>query len=44
MEKTIHFRLEELRKARHITQQTIAEHCGVSFQTVSKWEKGVSHS
>ena len=25
MEKTIHFRLEELRKARHITQQTIAK-------------------
>ncbi len=42
MENAIHFRLEELRKAKHITQQTLAEYCGVSFQTVSKWEKGIN--
>jgi len=37
-------RLKELRAKRALTQDAVAEHLGVSSQTVSKWERGVSHS
>lgn len=36
--RKIHLRIAELRKARNVTQQEIADAIGVSFQTISKWE------
>ena len=33
-----------LRKGRRLTQNDLGERLGVSFQAVSKWERGVSHS
>lgn len=43
MDKTvINFRLSELRKAKHITQGELAEIVGTSFQTISKWENGIT--
>lgn len=32
------------RKKKGLSQETVAEKLGVSRQTVSKWETGVSHS
>ena len=37
-------RIRELRRERNITQEKLAELLGVSFQSVSRWESGVSHS
>ena len=37
-------KLKELRISRNMTQEAVAEHLGVSSQTVSKWERGVSLS
>jgi len=34
-------KLKELRVARNMTQDAVAEHLGVSSQTVSKWERGL---
>ena len=34
-------KLKELRIARNMTQEAVAEHLGVSSQTVSKWERGL---
>lgn len=35
-------KLKELRIKRALTQDTVAEHLGVSSQTVSKWERGLT--
>ena len=37
-------KIKSLRAARRISQEALAEAMGVSFQAVSKWETGVSHS
>ena len=34
-------KIKELRSARNMTQETVAEYLGVSSQTVSKWERGL---
>lgn len=36
--------IAERRRGMGLTQQQAAEKLGVSFQSVSKWECGVSHS
>ena len=36
-------KLREMRQERSLTQEAVAELLGVSAQTVSKWERGVSH-
>ena len=36
--------IRRLRRERELTQETLAEFLGVTFQSVSKWERGVSHS
>ena len=33
-----------LRNTKNMTQTELGERIGVSFQAVSKWERGVSHS
>lgn len=38
----ISLRIADLRKKNHVTQQQLADNIGVSFQTVSKWETGIS--
>ena len=35
-------KIRALRKQRKISQEVLAKHLGVSFQAVSKWEKGDS--
>lgn len=39
---TINLRLAELRRAKHVTQNELAEAIGTSFQTISKWENGIT--
>ena len=38
----MNFRLAELRKRHEITQQELGEVLSVSYQTISKWENGIS--
>lgn len=42
---TIYFgeNLKRLRKDKDLTQETLAEFLGVSFQTISKWERGETY-
>lgn len=42
MSRTIQLKLAWLRKRQGITQQELANHIGFSFQTISKWENGVT--
>ena len=36
--------IKELRKAQDVTQEKLAYYLNISYQAVSKWENGVSHS
>lgn len=36
--------LKRLRHERDLTQEEVAAHLGISFQSISKWERGVSQS
>lgn len=38
---TMNFKLAELRKKNHLTQQELADVLNVSYQTISKWENSV---
>ncbi len=42
---TIYFgeNIKRLRKEKNLTQETLAEFLGVSFQSISKWERGESY-
>ncbi len=40
--RRINLRIAQLRKERNLTQQDVADAVGVSFQTISKWEKETS--
>lgn len=42
MKKPIQLLIKELRKKRGLTQKKLAERLQVSFQTVSKWENGIT--
>ena len=43
-EKRVGEQIAALRKAKGLTQNQLGERLSVSFQAVSKWERGVSHS
>ena len=36
--------IREARIAKNMTQMNLADEMGVSYQAVSNWERGVSHS
>ena len=42
--KKIGLYLLEKRKLNMLTQKQLADQLSISFQAVSRWEKGVSHS
>ena len=42
MNVTMGNKIRELRKNRGLSQKELANHLGVSFQTVSKWENGIA--
>lgn len=44
MELMIAEKIKKYRKSRDITQESLAQAIGVSSQSVSKWECGVSHT
>lgn len=44
MEMNLGGKIRQLRKQKNISQEVLAQVMGVSFQAVSKWETGVSHS
>ena len=39
MELYIGQNLKNFRKARNLTQEEVAKHLGISFQSISKWER-----
>lgn len=40
MELKIGARIRSLRRAKNLTQEEVASHLGISFQAISKWERG----
>jgi tellurite methyltransferase len=42
MKPTIHETIRTLRKQKHLSQQELAQRLGVSYQAVSKWERGLN--
>ncbi|MBQ7319747.1 MAG: helix-turn-helix domain-containing protein [Clostridia bacterium] len=43
MELYISENIRKNRRESNLSQEVFAERMGVSFQTISKWERGVSH-
>ncbi|MCL2212631.1 MAG: helix-turn-helix domain-containing protein [Oscillospiraceae bacterium] len=43
MNITLNESIKRLRKARGVTQEVLADYLGVSFQSVSKWERGEAY-
>ena len=41
---TIGEKIRDLRKKNNITQETLAAYLNISYQSVSKWENGVSQT
>ena len=44
MELSIGTKLRTLRRGRDLTQEEVAAHLGISFQAISKWERGDSQT
>ena len=44
MEIKLGEKIRELRRQKNVSQEVLAQAMGVTFQAVSKWETGVSHS
>jgi len=44
MNLTIGEKIKKLRRERDLTQEEVAAHLGISFQAISKWERGVSQT
>lgn len=44
MEIHLDEKLKALRKTKNVSQEKLAQYLNISFQAVSKWETGVSHS
>ena len=42
MNTSLAYKLRELRKAKNVSQEKLAEYLNVSFQAVSKWENGIT--
>lgn len=42
--ENIGLKISELRKSKDMTQMELADKMNISFQAVSNWERGVSHS
>lgn len=42
MNKAVNLRIADLRRARHITQNELAQAVGTTFQNVSKWENSIT--
>ena len=42
MELMIGEKLKKLRRNRDLTQEEVATHLGISYQAISKWERGFS--
>ena len=40
MELMIGEKLKKLRRSRDLTQEEVATHIGISYQSISKWERG----
>ena len=40
MELHIGKNIRRLRRERNLTQEEVAAHLGISFQSISKWERG----
>ena len=40
---TINEKIKELRKKSNLTQEALAAALNISYQSVSKWESGISH-
>ena len=40
MELIIGKKLKNLRRSKDLTQEEVASHLGISFQAISKWERG----
>lgn len=42
MRQSIHETIRKHRRERHMSQRELADRLGVSYQAVSKWERGVN--